>query len=97
MIPMARDPAEIIAIAASLLIFPFPVIRRSRTAAAATTGIDTARGAQLKATAIESAPKETWDSPSPIIEYRFSTRLTPRSDAQSEIQIPPIIARTRNG
>ena len=97
MIPTAREPAEIMAMAASLLIFPFPVIRSSKTAAATTTGIETARGAHPKATATERAPKDTWDSPSPIMEYRFRTRLTPRRAAQRDSISPPAMARTING
>lgn len=49
------------------------------------------------AQAIASAPKPTWESPSPIIEKRFKTRLTPKSAAQSEIKTPATSARFKNG
>ena len=46
---------------------------------------------------MDSAPKDTWDKPSPIMEYRFSTRLTPKREAQREIRIPPTKALAKNG
>ena len=67
-IPIARALAEIMAMAASLLIRLFSVIRRRKKAASTTTGIDTLRGDQPIARAMDNAPKETWDSPSPIME-----------------------------
>ena len=96
-IPTARADADIMAMAASLFIFPFSVIRRRKNAASTTTGIDSFNGDQPIARATDSAPKDTWDSPSPIMEYRFSTRLTPSKDAHRDTRIPPTSARTRNG
>ena len=46
----------------------FSVIRSSPSAASTTTGIDTGSGAQPQASAMLSAPKDTWLSPSPIME-----------------------------
>ena len=62
------------------------------TAAAIVTGRVTVIGAKPQTVAIASAPKATCDSPSPIIEYLFSTRLTPSRAAQSEISTPAISA-----
>ena len=62
-----------------------------------TTGIESFKGAIPKAIAMESAPKDTWDSPSPIMENFFSTRLTPSRAAQREIKIPTIKARIIKG
>ena len=42
---------------------------------------------------METAPKPTWERQSPIIEKRFSTRLTPSSDAESVTRRPTIKAR----
>ena len=95
--PAARELAEIMAMAASLFIFPLSVILRRKKAANTTTGMDTPRGAHPAATAMDRAPKDTWDSPSPIMEYRFRTRLTPKRAAHREIRIPPMRARTKNG
>ena len=95
--PIARADADIAAIAASDFITPFSFIRSSINAAAITTGIDSLRGAIPQATAMESAPYETWESPSPIIEYCFNTRLTPRSAAHNDTSIPTINALTING
>ena len=67
-IPIARELAEIIAMAASLLIRLFSVIRSRKKAASTTTGMDTFKGDHPIARAIESAPKDTCESPSPIIE-----------------------------
>ena len=67
-IPTARELAEIMAIAASLLTFPCSVIRSRKNAASTTSGMETFSGDQPAATAIESAPNDTWESPSPIME-----------------------------
>ena len=93
-IPIARAELDITAIAASPFILTLPLILKSITAAIITTGTETSRGAILKATAMQRAPKATWPSPSPIIEYRLSTRLTPSSDAQTETIMPTATALT---
>ena len=59
--------------------------------------MDTCRGDQPKATAMDRAPKDTWDSPSPIMEYRFNTKLTPKRAAHRDTSTPPARALTRNG
>ena len=46
--------------------------------------------------AMVSAPKPTWLRPSPIIEYRFSTSVTPSSDAHSDTSAPTTSARWMN-
>ena len=66
--PMARALAEIMAMAASLFTWPFSVMRSRKNAASTTTGMDTFKGDQPRARAMDSAPKETWLSPSPIME-----------------------------
>ena len=67
-IPIASALADIIAMAASLFIFPLSVILRRKKAASTTTGIEILRGDQPAARATDRAPKDTWDSPSPIME-----------------------------
>ena len=74
-----------------------PLIRSRRTAARTTTGIATVSGAALAAAAMTRAPNPTWDKPSPIMEYRFSTRLTPRRAEQSDTIVPTSMALTING
>ncbi len=96
MTPIASELEAIRAIAASPLIRLFSLIRSSRKAASTTTGAATASGASRIAIAIESAPNPTWDNPSPIIEYRLSTRLTPSKAEQSATNMPTSSARLRN-
>lgn len=43
-------------------------MRSSRNAEATTTGTENASGAKPQATATASAPKLTWERPSPIME-----------------------------
>ena len=57
-----------------------------------TTGMDILRGDQPMARAMDKAPKDTWESPSPMKEKRFSTSVTPSSDEQSAISTPTISA-----
>lgn len=95
-IPIARALLEIKAMAASPLIFEFELTRSSKNAAITQTGIETARGAQLKAIAMAIVPKPTWLKPSPIMENRFNTSVTPKSEAQMEIIIPATSARVKN-
>ena len=97
MIPIARALVEISAMAASPLILLFPLTLRSKTAARITTGIATVKGAAFNAAAAASAPKPTWERPSPIMEYLFRTRLTPSRALHKETRIPTINARTMNG
>ena len=87
--PIASAPTEIIAIAASPLIFACCPVRSSRIAQ--TTVIPSISGISLcnpstAATAI--APNATWDRPSPIKENRFSTSVTPKSEAHKAINTP---------
>lgn len=58
-IPIARALLEIKAMAASPLIFEFELTRSSKKAAITQIGIETARGAQLKAIAMAIVPKPT--------------------------------------
>ena len=97
MTPTASEEAEVTAMAASAPIRLRSVIRSRHSAAMITTGMDTGRGAQPQATATASAPKDTWLSPSPIMEYRFSTSGTPSSAAHSDTRMPTTKARRMNG
>ena len=63
-----------------------------KKAAIITIGIENLIGANPKAIAMDNAPNETCDKPSPIIEYLFKTRLTPKRAAQSDTNNPPIKA-----
>lgn len=47
--------------------------------------------------AMARAANPTWESPSPIMEYRFSTRLVPKREAQRETRQPTMMARTMKG
>ena len=94
--PTARELVDIRAIAASPLIRLLLRMRRSSTAARMTTGIAAVRGARFRAAATARAPNPTWDRPSPIMEYRLSTRLTPRRAEQSATR-EPTKARTMKG
>ena len=97
MMPMARAEADTTAMAASAPSLLRSVIRSSPRAARTTTGMETGSGAHPQATATDSAPKDTWLRPSPIMEYRFSTRGTPKSAAHTDTKIPTTKARTMNG
>jgi len=91
--PMASAPTEIMATAASPLIFVFCPVRSSRTAQ--TTVTPSVRGISSvspSTAAIAIAPKATWESPSPMKENLFSTSVTPRSDEQSAISTPTMSA-----
>jgi hypothetical protein len=94
--PIAKALVEINAIAASPLILLFSEIRNRKNAAKTTTGIETVNGATFIAVATAKVPKPTCESPSPIIEYRFKTRLTPNNAEQSATSKPTTTARTRN-
>lgn len=91
--PRARALDDKRATAASPFISDEEPIRNSKKAEATTTGIETARGEKFRAMAMARVPKPTWDNPSPIIEKRFKTRLTPRRAAHRAIQPPPTRAR----
>ncbi len=97
MIPKAKELADIKAIAASPCILFFSLSLKSKTAAKITTGIETKSGAQFMTTAIDRAEKPTCDKPSPIIEYRFKTKLTPKIAQQKETKIPTTNALNMKG
>ena len=95
-IPMARELLLIKAIAASPFMPLKELTRKSKKAATTQTGMETARGAQLKAKAMAIVPNPTWESPSPIIEKRFNTRLTPKRAEQRAIKLPATRERVIN-
>ena len=95
--PAASDEALTTAMAASAPMRLFSVIRSSPSAASTTTGMDTGSGAQPQASAMLSAPKDTWLRPSPIMEQRFSTSGTPSSAAHRAMRTPTTNARRING
>ena len=97
MTPKARELVDTKAIAASPCILFFSLSLNSKTAAKITTGIDTVSGAQFITTAIDKAENPTCDRPSPIMEYRFKTKLTPKIAQQKETKIPTISARNMKG
>ena len=94
--PIARDPVEISATAASPFILLSELIFNKKKALKTTTGMATASGAALNATAMDNAPNPTCERPSPTIENRFRTRLTPNKDAHRDIKIPTITALDKN-
>lgn len=106
--PKANAAVDITAIALSPFIRLLSERRRRKKAAIITTGIVKTRGFaprnlrkalpdEENTAAVESAPKPTWESPSPIMEYLFKTRLTPRSAEQSETRAPTRKALCING
>ena len=50
----------------------------------------------LRTAATAIAPKATWDRPSPMKEYRFSTSVTPRTEEQRAMKIPAMNAYCTN-
>ena len=92
---MASELLAIRAIAASPFILLFLLSFKMKNAAMIITGIENWRGAIFSAAAMEMAPNPTWESPSPIIEKRLSTRLTPSSEAESVTRRPTINARLK--
>ena len=79
--PSARALADMRAMAASLLIRLFSVIRSREKSSQDHHRNGYLKGDHPMARAMERAPKDTWDKPSPIMLYRLSTRLTPSRDA----------------
>ena len=67
-IPAESALAEKTAISASALTRLFSATRSRKNAAKTTTGIENHSGEKPQATATASAPNETWESPSPIME-----------------------------
>lgn len=91
--PMARAPTENMANVASPLILVFCPVRKSSMAQ--TTVIVKINGilfVTFKDVAMAIAPKATWESPSPMKEKRFSTKITPNKDEQRAINIPTMTA-----
>jgi len=68
MTPMASAEAENTAIIASAPTRLFSATCISANAAMTTTGMENHSGAKPHATATDSAPNDTWLSPSPIME-----------------------------
>ena len=84
--PTASAPTEIMAIAASPLIFVFCPVRRSSTALRIVTAIPSGISmGSCSTAAIAIAPHATWASPSPMKEKRLSTSVTPSSGAHRAI------------
>ena len=67
-IPTASAEALTAAMAASLFQWGLLAIRSRKNAAKITTGIEKYSGVNPSATAMASAPKDTWLNPSPIME-----------------------------
>ena len=96
-IPIANAELEINAIEESPFMFEDELTRKSKNADKTQTGIETASGAQLNASAIAIDPNPTWLNPSPIIENLFKTKIMPKSEAHNAIIEPAINALTING
>ena len=95
---MASAPTEIMAMAASPLIFVLCPVRRRSTAQITVTGItNSILLLKFSTDAIAMAPNATWESPSPIKEKRLSTSVTPIREEQRAIRIPTIRAYHTNG
>ena len=85
------------AMAASLFQWGWLAIRSRKKAARTTTGMEKYSGVIPRATAMARAPKDTWLRPSPIMEYRFSTRDTPSRAAHRLTSTPAMRARCMKG
>ena len=88
--PIARADDENNPIAASLFTLVLSPILSKMYAANITTGITIKRGILVNPTPIAMAytPKLTWLNPSPIIEYLFNTKTTPKIAAVIDKSIP---------
>ncbi len=96
--PNAREPTDIIAMAASPFIFVFCPVFKSSTAHIIVTGsTSTVAFASFNTPATATAPNATWDKPSPIKENLFSTNVTPSKEEQSAINTPTISAYLTKG
>lgn len=95
--PTANAPVAIKPIAASELILDESLILNSKKAEIITIGIANSIGAIFKTVAIAKAPNATCDKPSPIMEYRFKTNGTPKSEEHTANGIPARNARKTNG
>ena len=69
----------------------------SITPAKITIGIANSIGEISKESAIESAANETFESPTPIIEYLFKTKVIPSNAELIEIKSPTMMAFTIKG
>ena len=91
--PKARAVTEIIAMAASPLTLVFWPSLRSSIAHTAVIGSTTGRlDVTLRTVAMASAPKATWERPSPMNENLFKTNVVPSSDAHSDTNVSQISA-----
>ena len=96
--PKASAETDIIAIAASPLIFAFCPVRRSSIALIIVTGRTRSIWfVRLQTEAIAIAPKATWDKPSPMNENLLSTSVTPSNDEHSAISTPTMSAYLTKG
>ena len=91
-IPIAIALVEIIATKASPFTEEFPLTFKRRIAEIMETGREIKRGERFSARAIATVPNPRWESPSPIIENLFKTRITPKRAAQREMRLPAINA-----
>lgn len=91
-IPIAIALVEIIATRASPFTEEFPLTFKRRIAEIMEIGREIKRGERFSARAIATVPNPRWESPSPIIENLFKTRITPKRAAQREMRLPAINA-----
>ena len=78
--------------ASPFILPPVPPFKRIIAAIIVTGSTSIILSVRLNTVATDTAPKATCESPSPINENLFKTRITPRSEEQSAISIPTIIA-----
>ena len=98
MYPIASALTDIMATAASPLIFVFCPVLNNRIAHTIVTGrINNILFVKFNTAATAIAPNATWESPSPINEKRFRTSVTPSSEEHIAISTPTIIAYRTNG
>ena len=93
--PTASEPTEIIATLASPFILELSFAHKIKIAQIIVMGrTNTVAFVIFKTEAIAIAPKAVCESPSPMYENRFKTRVTPKSEDESEIIIPATNAYT---
>jgi len=95
--PIETEMQLKIAIDVSLLILYFSPYFNSIIPAKITIGIVNSIGEISKESAIESAANETFESPTPIIEYLFKTKVIPSNAELIEIKSPTMMAFTIKG
>ncbi|KXB45090.1 hypothetical protein HMPREF3188_01107 [Tissierellia bacterium KA00581] len=95
--PIDTETQLKMAIDVSVLTLYFSLYFKSKTPAITTIGNENSIADKSNDKAIDKDAKATFESPTPIIEYFFKTRVIPKRLAQTQIKSPTIIALTIKG